>query len=128
MGLAHKASKRSTCLRAQVGAAVIKNRYVLSFGYNGAPSGLPHCIDGGCIMANGHCIRAIHAEENALFFAGKEKTMEATLYTTHCPCYHCAGLIINAGIIRVVYGMEYGNGIELLEQAGIKIKEYNEQA
>ncbi len=120
MGLAIKASEKSTCLRAQVGVFIAKNNNPVSTGYNGAPRGLPHC---DCIIVNNHCIRAIHAEENAVLFAGRERTMGATLYTTHCPCYHCAGLIINAGIVRVVYGIRYGDGIELLEQAGIIVKE-----
>ncbi len=122
--LARQAADMSTCPRASVGVVVVKDKRIVATGYNGAPRGRPHCQDVGCLMVNGHCIRTIHAEANALLFAGIERTKGATLYVTHLPCYHCAGLIINAQIKRVVYREDYGasDSLELLTKAGIIIE------
>jgi len=125
MGLVQEVSKKGSCLRAQVGVVIAKDNVIISTGYNGAPTGMPHCYDIGCLMVNNHCVRSLHAEENALLFAGRERTIGTTLYTTHMPCYHCCLMIINMKIVRVVYGTQYGNtdGIELLKLAGIEVKE-----
>jgi len=97
----------STCNREAVGAVVAHGSEIVKPGWNGAPSGQPHCEDAGCIMDNGHCIRAIHAEDNALWYAGRDACVGATLYVSHFPCWRCAQLIARAKIARVVYESKY---------------------
>jgi len=114
MRLAAVAAMRGTCDRRQVGAVVVAGDRVLSTGFNGAPAGMPECDSVGHLMANGHCIRTIHAEANALLEAGASAIRAAlrdklvpTLYTTTWPCMWCMKLAINAGIRRIVYGDDY---------------------
>lgn len=110
MNIAREASTRATCKRRKVGAVLTRNNRVVSTGYNGAPEGQDHCLDVGCDMENGHCVRTIHAEANALIQAGLSGgpgTDGATLYTTASPCRACMGLIINAGVKRIVYADPY---------------------
>lgn len=118
--------KRSTCDRKKVAAIIERDGRIISMGYAGAPAGLPHCIDVGCIIdEHGGCIRTVHAEANAIAFAAKNgiSTDGATLYCTMSPCLNCAKLIINSGIKEVVYKEEYRNkdGINLLKEAGVKV-------
>lgn len=118
------ASERSTCLRKKVGCVVAKEGRVLTLGYAGAPSGLPHCLDHGCIIGpTGGCIRTAHAEQNAISWAAREgiALLDSTLYVTLSPCLQCANLIINSGIKKVVYLEEYRDraGIEQLARGGI---------
>jgi len=128
MSLALLVSKRSTCSRRQVGALAEKDGRVLVTGYNGAPSGFPHCIDhGGCrLNERGGCLDAVHAEANLIAFAAKHGiSLEgATVYTTCAPCLDCAKLLINAGIKKVLYLEEYRDtrGKDLLIQAGVKVE------
>lgn len=114
---------RSTCQRLQVGAVLAKRGRTISTGYNGAPSGLPHCNDDNC-KNQSQCKRTVHAEMNAILFAARYgiSTEGAELYTTHSPCIDCAKAIINAGIKKVYYLEEYRSqeGIELLKSAGIE--------
>jgi len=115
---------RGTCKRAQVGTVIAINGRIISTGYNGAPSGLPHCIDWGCIIGvDGGCIRTSHAEAGAIAFAARRGlSLEgATLYCTLSPCLNCAKLIINSGIKEVIYCEKYKNheGLDLLDGAGI---------
>ncbi len=133
MEIAHVVAKRSTCLRQKVGAVIVKDKRILATGYNGAPSGLPHCDVVGCLreklsVPSGErqeLCRGVHAEQNAIIQAAKFgiSVDGGTLYSTHCPCITCAKIIINAGIRRVVYGREYAdkNGLKLLEEAGIEV-------
>jgi dCMP deaminase len=118
-------SKRSTCLRAQVGAIIVKDKRILTTGYNGAPKGLPHCLDEGCEMVSGHCVRSLHAEQNAILQAALYGVpLEgSTIYTTHQPCVICAKMIINAGLKRVVYAGHYPDELAMkyLYLAGIQI-------
>ena len=109
MAIAELASKRATCPRRSVGAVLVKNKRIIATGYNGSPPGQPHCIDVGCLMVDGHCIRTIHAEENAIVFCARAgiPVEGATLYITSSPCQHCAKVIIASGITEVVYGDEY---------------------
>ncbi|MBU2702154.1 dCMP deaminase [Sporomusaceae bacterium BoRhaA] len=107
MDIAFIVAERSTCLRRHVGALVVKDKRIKGTGYNGSPAGLPHCIDEGCEMLDGHCIRCVHAEPNALLECGPEERREATLYCTDRPCPECQKLIITSGISRVVYGRDY---------------------
>jgi dCMP deaminase len=92
-----------TCPRLPVGAVVARGGRLISEGWNGAPSGQPHCTDVGCIVVNDHCARAIHAEDNALWFAGEQACIGADLYVSHVPCYNCANLILRARIARVIF-------------------------
>jgi dCMP deaminase len=107
MALTELAKTWGTCPRLPVGAVVARGPEIVALGFNGAPSGQRHCVDVGCLVENDHCIRAMHAESNALWLAGRERTPWATLYVSHFPCYHCANEIVRAGIARVVYGAEY---------------------
>ncbi|WP_238445064.1 deoxycytidylate deaminase [Salsipaludibacter albus] len=108
--LARTTATRATCLRRKHGAVIVQERRIVSTGYNGAPSGHPHCTEGACPRARsdtpqGHdysqCI-AIHAEANALLFSGPAERANATLYCTGAPCFGCAKLIANSGIGEVV--------------------------
>jgi dCMP deaminase len=108
MEIAMLAASRSTCTRAQVGAVLVKEDRLLAAGFNGAPRGLIHCIDDGCAIVDEHCIRCLHAETNALFYAGRE-ALGATLYVTHAPCIHCCGIVINAGIAVIYYKKMYND-------------------
>ena len=118
IGIAEYVAKRSTCLRGQVGAVIVKNRNILATGYNGAPAGLPHCLDVGCLIYENknpegaveeNCFRIIHAEINAIVQAAKSGTSieGAVIYVTHSPCLHCLKVIINAGIKKVYYRKPY---------------------
>mgnify|MGYP001946569404 FL=1 len=115
---------RSTCQRLQVGAVLAKGGRTISTGYNGAPSGLPHCNEDNCKIQP-QCKRTVHAEMNAILFAARYgiSTEGTELYTTHSPCIDCAKAIINAGIKKVYYLKEYRSrdGIELLELAGVEV-------
>lgn len=123
-------AKRGTCGRAQVGALISRDGRILATGYNGPPSGFPHCTDpDGCTDADrtdpGGCVRAVHAEANAIAFAARHgiATQGADLFCSHLPCKRCAELIINSGIVRVHYTSDYRikDGEVLLRQAGIDI-------
>jgi len=132
MQIAHLVATRATCPRRQVGALIVRDKHILATGYNGAPSGLPHCPEGGpendwpvgCMRA-GHCIRSLHAEQNALLQAAKIGIAceNATIYVTCQPCNNCAKMIINAGIIRVIYEGDYPDdfSIELFKVSGIEV-------
>lgn len=125
MTIALQMSKRSTCLRAQVGCIIVddKNR-ILSSGYAGSPSGQPHCLDVGCeINELGGCKRTIHAETNAIVYAAKIGISidNGILFTSMSPCYKCAQLIYSAGLTEVVYFEKYrdSSGLEFLEKLGV---------
>jgi len=122
MQMTISASHRSTCERKKVGALLAIDGRPISVGYAGAPSGFPHCHKGICDLSK-PCTRTVHAETNAIAFAARKgiATEGATLYCTLAPCGECAKLIINAGILRVVYYELYrtSDGIDLLQRAGI---------
>lgn len=115
--------QHGTCSRLQVGAILVRDRRIISTGYNGVPAGLPHCTH----TDTEPCERAVHAEANVIAFAAKYgvSTQGTVLYTTHTPCISCAQLIINAGITKVIYSEAYRRteGQELLEEAGIPINQ-----
>lgn len=126
MEIAHVVSKRGTCLRAQVGAVIARSGRIISTGYVGAPAGLPDCLTVGCDIGNHKgCTRTVHAEINAVAFAARHgiATEGSTLYTVLGPCYDCAKAIINAGIERVVYGIDYRDvrGLNLLRTANLVV-------
>ena len=129
MGITLQVAKRSTCDRARVGAIIVKDRRILTTGYNGAPAGLPHCDEVGHLMIAGHCVRTLHAEQNAIIQGALHGVSVAgsTLYVTHQPCLNCAKMIINAGIERVVYAGHYPdeNALAFLNQAGVELVRYS---
>jgi dCMP deaminase len=98
---------RGTCPKAKVGAIIVKEKKIISVGYNGAPKGMKHCYEVGCIEdKNKHCIRSVHAEVNAIMKAG-EKVADSELYCSHTPCIECCKVIINSGIKKVYYIFDY---------------------
>ncbi len=134
LDLARAASTRATCSRRKHGAVIVQTRRIVSTGYNGSPSGLPHCIDGGCPRAQtdapqGHdyseCI-AIHAEANALLFSGPDERDGATLYCTGAPCFGCAKPIANSGVDEVVAASGRYDGWDdvrdFLLEAGVRVR------
>jgi len=109
MNLAVQAATRSTCPRKHVGVVIVRDKNVLSTGYNGSIRGAPHCTEAGCLMENGHCVRTVHAEANALVQAARNgiRLEGAEIYVTASPCFHCFKLIVNAGIRSIHYGEFY---------------------
>lgn len=136
MEIARLVARRSTCLRRHVGAVLVKDKRIVSTGYNGAPKGLPHCSETGCLREKlkvpegerHELCRGLHAEQNCIIQAAVfgVSTKGATLYCTHFPCSICAKMIINAEIAEVIYEHEYDDEIskKLLEQAEVKVKRY----
>lgn len=125
MKVAELMAERSTCTRAKVGCVISVSGRIISTGYAGAPSGVPHCIDVGCeIGSDGGCSTTLHAEAGAIAFAARKGVVleGSTLYVTLSPCRSCAKLILTAGIKEVFYRKEYRDtsGIELLKKAGVK--------
>lgn len=124
MELAKTVSTRATCRRRSVGAVIVRNRRILSTGYNGAPRGVPHCEEYGCDITQ-RCQLAAHAEQNAIAQAAANGVSceGGTLYVTCQPCNACAKLIINSGIQRVVFEGDYPDplAIELFELANVEL-------
>lgn len=134
MEIAEIVKTRSTCLRRQVGAVIVKDNRIITTGYNGAPSGLKHCTEiGGCErqrlnIPSGQrheLCRALHAEQNAIIQAAKigVSTEGSTIYITLQPCVICAKMLVNAGITRIVHKGEYPDALSrsILEEARIEI-------
>ena len=131
--IARHVATRSTCLRRHVGAIIVKHKRILSTGYNGAPRGLPHCDEIGCLreklgIPSGQrqeICRGLHAEQNAIVQAALHGVpiQGGQIYCTHQPCVTCAKMIINAGIVRVVCAEEYPDelGRSMLAEAGIEL-------
>lgn len=136
MTLVEDVKERSTCLRRQVGALIVKENRILATGYNGAPAGCTHCEQSGCLREKLHIpsgqrhelCRALHAEQNAFLQASKYgiAVQGATLYVTTQPCSLCAKMIINAGIVKVVFKGEYPDelSLELLKEAKIEMVQF----
>ena len=134
MMMAHLVSTRSTCLRRQVGAVIVKDKRLLATGYNGAPKGLPHCLEIGCLREElqvpagerHELCRATHAEQNAIAQAASfgVSVKAATIYTTCQPCSLCAKLLINSGIAAIKSCGDYPDQMaqEMLSQAGIRVE------
>lgn len=125
MRIAHEVASRATCERRKVGAVIVAEKRILTTGYNGAPQGLPHCTEVGCKMENGHCIRTLHAEQNAIVQAAffGVSCQGSSLYVTCQPCNNCAKMIINAGIRKVVFEGDYPDpfALELFGAAGVQL-------
>jgi len=109
MEIARQVATRATCDRKHVGAVLVRDRTILSTGYNGSIRGLPHCDDVGHLMENGHCVATVHAEANAIIQAAKNgvRIEGATIYTSASPCWSCFKLIANSGCVRIVFGEFY---------------------
>jgi dCMP deaminase len=133
--LADLVASRSTCLRRHVGAVLVRNERIISTGYNGAPRGLGHCLDIGCMreemgIPSGQryeLCRGVHAEQNAIINAAYYgvSTQETFLYCTNQPCIICARILINAGIIRVVHRGNFDDklALQFMQEAGIELVE-----
>jgi len=141
MDLARLMARRSTCLRRQVGAVLVRDHRAIASGYNGPPSGLLHCAErGGCLreqlgVPSGHrqeICRALHAEQNVILqlaitgLSGRD----ATLYVTHFPCFTCAKMLVQLGVREVVYAEGYPDDFsrDLLEEAGVLCRPFSGKA
>jgi dCMP deaminase len=136
MDIAELVSRRSTCLRRSVGAVAVKDKRILATGYNGAPSGIPHCLDVGCLreqegVASGErheLCRGIHAEQNVIIQAARHGVSieGAALYCTNLPCVICSKMLINAGIREIIYREGYADTLseELLKAAQVPVIQF----
>lgn len=104
-------ASRSTCKKLSVGAVIVKNNQIIGTGYNGSVSGEKHCEDEGCLIQDGHCIRTVHAEVNAILQCARLGTSldNATIYVTHYPCVNCMKSILQSGINKIYYIHDYHN-------------------
>ena len=125
MEIARVVSSRATCDRKHVGAVIVRDRTILSTGYNGSVRGMKHCDEIGHMMEDGHCVRTVHSEANAIVQAAKNGVAidGATIYVTASPCWPCFKLIANAGIKRIVFGELYRDEriTKFAEDAGIEL-------
>ena len=140
MDIADVAARRGNCSRRKVAAVIVRDKQVISTGYNGTPRGITNCCDGGCPRCNseapsgtalGECLCS-HAEENAIVQAACHgiAVNKATLYTTFSPCLLCAKMIVNSGIAEVVFRARYtidDTAMNLLREAGVKVRPLNEE-
>ncbi len=136
MNMAHVVASRSTCLRRKVGAILVKDKHILSTGYNGAPKGLKHCEDVGCLRQQLHVksgerhelCRGLHAEQNAVIQAAVfgVSIKGSTLYCTNTPCVVCVKMLINAGVEKIIYAGEYPDDLakKMLQESFLKIKRF----
>ncbi len=125
MNIAKEVATRSTCDRKYIGAVIVREKTILSTGYNGSIKGLPHCDEAGHEMVDDHCIRTTHAEANAIVQAAKNgvEINKSDIYVTASPCYNCFKLIANAGIKTIYYGEFYREDriLEHAKEAGIEL-------
>ncbi|MBW1896042.1 MAG: cytidine/deoxycytidylate deaminase family protein [Deltaproteobacteria bacterium] len=138
MGIASLVAMRSTCRRRRVGAIVVRDKRILATGYNGAPAGLPHCLDIGCLreemkVPSGErheLCRGLHAEQNVIIQAAYHgvSIKEGTLYCTNLPCSICAKMLINAGVREIIYQDGYADSMTegMLKGAGVKLTQSDE--
>ena len=136
MEITRLVAKRATCLRRQVGAVLVMDKRLLATGYNGAPSGLAHCLEVGCLRKKNNIpsgerhelCRGIHAEQNAIIQAAFHgvRIQGATLYCTNLPCVICTKMIINAGIKEIIYENGYADDLtrEMLLEARIPVRQF----
>ena len=135
MDITRLVAKRATCLRRQVGAVLVVDKRLLATGYNGAPSGLAHCLEVGCLREKNkipsgerhELCRGLHAEQNVIIQAAFHgiRIQGATLYCTNLPCVICTKMIINAGIKEIVYESGYADDLsrEMLLEARIPVRQ-----
>jgi len=136
MTITNMVAKRSTCLRRHVGAILVKDKRILATGYNGAPAGIRHCEETGCIRRDSgvpsgqrhELCRGLHAEQNAIIQAAFHGVSinGSTLYCTNKPCIICSKMLINAGIKEIIYGEGYDDSLadEMLKEAGIRVERF----
>ena len=122
----------ATCDRKHVGAVIVRDKSILATGYNGSIRGLPHCDEEGHLMQDGHCVRTIHAEANAVIQAARNgvRIDQADIYVTASPCWSCFKMCANAGIQRIVYGEFYRDEriFEFAKRLGIELVACNLEA
>jgi dCMP deaminase len=125
MNIARVVASRSTCDRKQVGAVIVRDKTILSTGYNGSLRGLPHCTEVGHMIENDHCVATIHAEQNAIIHAARNGVAieGGAVYVTASPCWSCFKSIANAGLNRIVYGEFYRDEriFSFAERLGIEL-------
>ena len=125
MRIATDVASRATCDRKHVGAVIVRDKNILATGYNGSIGGLPHCDDEGHMIEDGHCVRTIHAEANAIIQAAKNgaRIADGSIYVTASPCWNCFKMIANAGLTRIVYGEFYRDPriFEFAHKLGIEL-------
>jgi len=126
MSITQLVAQRATCLKRKFGCIIVKDKKIVATGYNGSPRGMEHCIDIGCLEQNKHCIRCIHAEQNALLQADRHLLDNSKCYTTGIPCPICFKLLIQAGIKEVVYLEDYKlKEVQYwIENGGIRIRKH----
>lgn len=136
MEMAHVVAKRSTCLRRKVGAILVKEKHILSTGYNGAPKGLKHCAETGCLREDQNIpsgerhelCRGLHAEQNAIIQAAVfgVSIKGSVLYCTNTPCVVCVKMLINAGVTEIIYAGEYPDALakQMMSESNLKIKRF----
>ena len=133
-------ASRSSCLRRSVGAVLVKDKRILATGYNGAPAGMKRCEEVDCLREKLHVpsgqrhelCRGLHAEQNAIIQAARQGTeiVGSTLYCTTAPCSLCAKMLINAGVVRIVYEGSYPDerALEFFKEAGVKVELFAPQS
>jgi dCMP deaminase len=136
MEMAHVVAKRSTCLRRKVGAILVKEKHILSTGYNGAPKGMRHCSETGCLRENMNIpsgerhelCRGLHAEQNAIIQAAVFgiSIKGSVLYCTNTPCVVCVKMLINAGVMEIICAGDYPDNLAklMMDESGLKIKRF----
>ena len=129
MAMVRIVATRSSCDRLATGAILVKRKRIIATGYNGAPSGMPNCNEAGHLLEDGHCVRTIHGEHNAILQVAVlqgSSTEGSTLYTKYSPWIHCAKYIVAAGIKRAVIGKIYRSpqALDYLRQAGVEVVIY----
>lgn len=134
MRIAHEVATRSTCPRLAVGAVIVKDKRILTTGYNGSPAGMPHCEDVGCLIrivdGRESCQRTLHAEQNAIIQAAYHgvSVRGSSVYCTHQPCLLCVKMIMNAGIEEVYYAGGYPDplAMELASDGGLRMVRFGQ--
>ena len=125
MNIAKEVATRSTCDRKHVGALIVRDKTILSTGYNGSIRGMPHCDEAGHMMEDNHCVATIHAETNAILQAAKNGVMidKSEVYITASPCWPCFKMLANAGIKKIYYGEFYRDDriFEVAKKIGIEL-------
>ena len=129
MNIAKQVASRSTCDRKHVGAVIVRDKTILSTGYNGSIRGMPHCDEVGHMIENEHCVATIHAETNAILQAAKNGVMidKGEIYITASPCWPCFKMLANAGIKKIYYGEFYRDEriFDVAKKVGIELTHIN---
>ena len=131
MQIAQTVASRATCDRKHVGTVIARDHQILATGYNGSIAGLEHCDEAGHMMEDGHCVRTVHAENNAILQAARNgvRIDGATIYITASPCWHCFKMIANAGLKRIVFGEFYRDPriFEFAKRLGIELSRLGDE-